>query len=261
MALRDGMKIKPKRDPLEEERKWWDKGGAQNENNKPLPAKHHFAHSAVRSRLYDTLLTLGCNSNSLILEVGCGTGEDAVYVQKASKNIVGVDISNTALKKFRANGFEGIMANTGVLPFPDGLFDYIMCSGLLHHLVGQGDLKTYLAEFVRVTKPGGYVIALEPNVFNHSGLLMNIFNSIKPGITGLVPHERALSPIYLAGVFKKAGLDEVKYIASSYVWNRYPLFISKFIYAHDASIRFKKPFSLFGWFEIIYGRKTLDHLP
>jgi len=35
------MKIKPKRDPLEEEKQWWDKGGAQNEKNKPFPAKHH----------------------------------------------------------------------------------------------------------------------------------------------------------------------------------------------------------------------------
>jgi ubiquinone/menaquinone biosynthesis C-methylase UbiE len=253
------MEIKPKRDPLEEERNWWDRGGPQNNKDKPLPARHHFAHAAVRSRLYDALLELGCNSNSLILEVGCGAGEDAVYVQKASKNIIGVDVSPTALKQFKANGFEGILANTGNLPFPDCSFDYIMCSGLLHHLVGQGDLTTYLLEFVRVTKPGGYVIALEPNVFNHSGLLMNIFNSIKPGITGLVPHERALSPIYLRNIFTKAGLEGANYVASSYVWNRYPLFISKFIHAHDASIRFMKPFNLFGWFEIIYGRKTLDH--
>jgi len=249
-----------KRDPLEEERKWWDKGEAGNEKGKPFPAKHHFAHGAVRSRLYDTLLILGCNSNSLILEVGCGTGEDAVYVQKASNNIIGVDISNTALKKFKANGFEGILANTETLPFPDGLFDYIMCSGLLHHLVGQGDLIHYLNEFVRVTKPGGYVIALEPNVFNHSGLLMNIFNSIKPGITGLVPHERALSPIYLRNIFSKAGLEGAGYVASSYVWNRFPLSVSRFIYDHDAVIRLKKPYNLFGWFEIIYGRKTLDRL-
>lgn len=248
--------IEMKYDPIEEERKWWDKGETENRKSKPLPAKHYFAHSTIRSRLYDTLLALGCDDNSSILEVGCGSGEDAVHVQKASKNIVGIDISNTALKKFKANGFEGILADTERLPFRDDLFDYIMCSGLLHHLVGQGDLGTYLMEFVRVTKPGGYVIALEPNIFNHSGLLMNIFNTIRPGITGLVPHERALSPIYLTKVFKKAGLDKVKYVSASYVWNRFPLFISRFISKHEEQIRLKKPFNLFGWFEIIYGRKA-----
>ena len=241
---------------IEEERKWWDKGETESIRPKPLPAGHYFAHSVVRSRLCDTLLALGCNNNSSILEVGCGSGGDAVHVQKASKNIVGIDISNTALKKFKANGFEGILADTERLPFRDDLFDYIMCSGLLHHLVGQGDLGTYLMEFVRVTKPGGYVIALEPNIFNHSGLLMNIFNSIKPGITGLVPHERALSPLYLVKVFRKAGLEEVECVSASYVWNRFPLFISRLISKHEGGIRLKKPFNLFGWFEIVYGRKA-----
>jgi len=245
-----------KRDPLEEERKWWDKWGPDDTIAKSLPARHLFAHSAVRSRLYDTLLELGCKNSSLILGVGCGDGEDAVHVQKASTHITGVDISETALKKFRAKGFEGILADTGRLPFPDCSFDYIMCSGLLHHLVGQGALINYVTEFVRVTKPGGYVIALEPNVFNHSGLLMNIFNSIKPGITGLVPHERALSPVYLKNVFRDAGLEDARYVASSYVWNRFPLSVSRFIYDHDAVIRLKKPYNLFGWFEIIYGRKV-----
>ena len=248
-----------KRDPLEEERKWWEQWGPDDTKAQSMPAGHQFAHSAVRSRLYDTLIELGCNSSSLILEVGCGSGEDAVHVQKASTRIIGVDVSENALKKFRAKGFEGIMADTGKLPFPDCSFDYIMCSGLLHHLVGQGDLLDYVKEFTRVTKPGGYVIALEPNVFNHSGLLMNIFNSIKPGITGLVPHERALSPIRLRNIFRDAGLENAGYIASTYVWNRFPLPVSRFIYEHDAGIRRKKPYNLFGWFEIIYGRKVFNN--
>ena len=100
------------------------------------------------------------------------------------------------------------------------------------------------------------MIALEPNLFNLSGVLMNIFNMIKPGITGLVPHERALSPLYLTRVFKRAGLTEVKCIAASYVWNRFPLPISQFISEHEERIRFKKPFSLLGWFEIVCGQKV-----
>lgn len=102
---------------------------------------------------------------------------------------------------------------------------------------------------------GGVVIALEPNAFNHSGFLMNVFNTIKPGITGLVPHERALSPLYLIKIFNHVGLNEVKCISASYVWNRFPLFISKFISQYEDKIRFKKPFNLFGWFIIVYARK------
>jgi hypothetical protein len=84
---------------------------------------------------------------------------------------------------------------------------------------------------------------------------MNIFNKVKPGITGLVPHERALSPLYLARVFQKVRLKGVKYVSASYVWNRLPLSISKFISRHEDGIRSKKPYNMFGWFEIVYGQK------
>jgi len=248
-----------KYNPIEEERKWWSNGEEKSRKTKKLlPPKHYFAHNLVRSRLCDTLVALGCNNNSSILEVGCGSGEDSIYVSKVSKNIVGVDIALEALKRFTftTNSFQGILADIKTLPFYSNSFDYVISSGLLHHLIGQGDLKEYLREFARVTRGGGHVIALEPNLFNHSGVLMNIFNTIKPGITGLVPHERSLSPLYLIKIFNEAGLEEVKCISASYVWNRFPLSISKFISKHEERIRFKKPFNLFGWWILVYGQKT-----
>lgn len=244
-----------KYNPIEEEKKWWSKAEIGRRNPRPLPAKHVFAHNCVRSKLCDTAATLGLDNNSLILELGCGSGEDATYVQKASKNIIGVDISAIALKTFKNKGFQGILANVRALPFRNNSFDCAIASGLLHHLAGQGDLAEYVTEFVRVTKKRGYVIALEPNVFHPSGILMNIFNKVKPGITGLVPHERALSPLYLTRVFKRAGLKAVRYTSASYVWNRFPLSISQFISKHEDRMRSRKPYSLFGWFEIIYGQK------
>ncbi|GAH89429.1 unnamed protein product, partial [marine sediment metagenome] len=237
--------------PIEEEKKWWLIGNKKNRKPKPLPPKHQFAHGHIRSRLYDTLVTLKCDDNSLILEVGCGSGEDAAYVQKASENIIGVDIAPVALKNFLSRGFQGVLADVKELPFHSNSFDYLISSGLLHHLIGQGDLKEYLREFVRITRRGGYVIALEPNLFNPSGFLMNIFNRINPGVTGLVPHEKALSPLYLTKIFSAAGLENVQCISASYVWNRLPLFISKFISKHEDKIRFRKPFNLLGWFVIV----------
>lgn len=245
-----------KYDPIEEEKSWYFKGKSGKGESRPLPLRHHFAHNHVRSRLYDTLVDLGCHRTSSILEVGCGSGEEARYTSKASENVVGIDVSDIAVKTFCNKGFQGILADAKTLPFHNKSFNYVIVSGLLHHLVGQGDLTEYLAEFTRVVSGGGYVIALEPNLFNHSGLLMNIFNTIKPGITGLVPHERALSPLYLTKVFKSAGLTRVKCIAASYVWNRFPLPVSRFISRHEERMRFKKPFSLFGWFEIVYGQKV-----
>jgi SAM-dependent methyltransferase len=244
-----------KYDPFQEEANWWCNNPPKN-NTISLPQKHNFAHSCVRSRLYDALIALGCDNKSLILEVGCGCGEDAIYVQKASGNIVGVDIAKIPLSHFISKGFQGALADVKNLPFHDDSFDYVVCSGLLHHLVGQGDLKIYIEEFSRVVRRDGYLIALEPNLYNVSGILMNIFNTLKPGITGLVPHERALSPLYLNRCFSDVGLCEVRSISASFVWNRFPLFVSKFISRHENKLRFKKPFNLFGWWTITSGKKT-----
>lgn len=244
--------------PLEEEKRWYITGKSGKGVPKPLPLRHHFAHNHVRSKLYNTLVSLGCCRTSSILLVGCGSGQETEYISKACDNIVGVDVADVALRMFKARGFQGILSNVEALPLHSESFDYVIAPCLLHHLVGQGNLKKYIAEFARVTRRGGYFIALEPNIFNLSGVLMNFFNTIKPGITGLVPHERALSPFYLTRVFKSAGLTDVKCIAASYVWNRLPLPISRFIAEHEERIRFKKPFNLLGWFEIVYGQKAME---
>jgi ubiquinone/menaquinone biosynthesis C-methylase UbiE len=141
--------------PIEEEKKWWRRGEINRSQSRTLSVRHHFAHNCVRSKLCDTVATLGLDDNSLILDLGCGSGEDATYVQKVSKNIIGIDISDIALRRFKNKGFQGILANVEALPFCSNSFDCVIASGLLHHLVGQGNLAEYLTEFVRVTKPGG----------------------------------------------------------------------------------------------------------
>lgn len=236
--------------PIEEEKKSWNPS-----NKKPLPLRHHFAHSCIRSRLYDALRTL-CNYKHLILDLGCNYGEDAIYIQRASENIICIDIAIVALRRFVSKDFQGVLANCIKLPLHSNSFDYVIFSDLLNHLIGQGDLKEYLEEFVRVTKEEGYLIALEPKLFHISGILRNYFNTIKPGITGLVPYERTQSPLHLTKVFKEIGLEDVNCISASYIWIRFPLPVSRFISKYLDNIRFKKLFNLFGWFIIIYCQKT-----
>ena len=144
-----------KYDPIEEEKRWYFKGKSGKGESRPLPLRHHFAHNHVRSKLYDTLVDSGCHRTSSILEVGCGSGGDTTYTSKASDNIVGIDVSDVALRTFSNKGFQGILADAKILPFHNDSFNYVIASGLLHHLVGQGNLTEYLAEFARVTRRGG----------------------------------------------------------------------------------------------------------
>jgi len=146
-----------KYDPIEEEKRWYFKGKSGKGESRPLPLRHHFAHNHVRSKLYDTLVDLGCHRTSSILEAGCGSGEDTIYISKASENIVGIDVSDMALRTFNTRGFQSILVDVKTLPFYSESFNYVVASGLLHHLVGQGNLTEYLAEFARVTRRGGGV--------------------------------------------------------------------------------------------------------
>jgi ubiquinone/menaquinone biosynthesis C-methylase UbiE len=243
-------------DPLQAEKDWRSKAARPVKPNRVFPERHCFPHRLVRLRLSEALAAAGCGNGSRVLDIGCGSGEDLEYISQVSGNITGVDVSAEAIEAFRARGFMGVVADVKALPFPDDSFDYVICSAILHHLVGQSNLINYLEEFKRVTRQGGYLLALEPNAFNISGMLMNIANTVKPGITGLVPHERALSPLYLKKVFTKAGLTKVRCITASYTWNRYPLWVSRIISKHENTIRYKKPFCYLGWFCIISGQKT-----
>lgn len=61
--------------------------------------------------------------------------------------------------------FEFVVGEAERLPFPDDTFDMVFCQTLLIHL---RDPAVGFAEMVRVAKPGGLILAVEPN--NLAGL-------------------------------------------------------------------------------------------
>ncbi len=242
-------------DPIQAEIDWRRPPPGKPNRRHITAERHHLPHRLIHQALAETLEAAGCCEGSLILDIGCGPGPDAEYISRSTRNIVGIDIVVEAVASFQKRGHRAVLADAVKLPFANNAFDYVVCPAVLHHLVGQGGLETYLGEFFRVLRPGGYILALEPNVLHLSGLLMNIANSIRPGITGLVPHERALLPSHLKKVFRSTGLEVVECSAASYTWNRLPLWVSKSMSRIERPFRSLGPFRYLGWFTIITGRK------
>ena len=113
---------------------------------------------------------LGFASITNVLDVGCGVGHwgrALAQVLPTAARMTGVDqeaqwVGSAALQADRAglaDRFTFTQGDATALPFADGTFDMATCQTVLIHLA---DPKAALKEMMRVTKPGGLVLAVEP---------------------------------------------------------------------------------------------------
>jgi ubiquinone/menaquinone biosynthesis C-methylase UbiE len=104
-----------------------------------------------------------------VLDIGCGTGTLAIAAKQrvgVTGRVYGVDASPEMLARAsgKANraGAEVVFKN-GIaerLPFPDGEFDAVLSTVMLHHL-GRKARQKCAHEVRRVLKPGGRVLAVD----------------------------------------------------------------------------------------------------
>ncbi|UCH25843.1 MAG: methyltransferase domain-containing protein [Trueperaceae bacterium] len=104
-----------------------------------------------------------------VLDVGCGPGTDTVALAARvgpGGEVVGVDYDHDMVSLAeRAAAEAGVerwvrhrCADAASLPFPTGYFDACRCERVFQHLPEPGRV---LAEMLRVTKPGGWIVALD----------------------------------------------------------------------------------------------------
>lgn len=101
-----------------------------------------------------------------LLDVGCGPGSLVPALREIGKvNVVGIDLSPEMIELARARypdaRFE--VGDVEALAFPDASFDVVLCSGMLHHLAS---LRGAMTQIARVLRPGGIMLAREPNEDN-----------------------------------------------------------------------------------------------
>lgn len=95
------------------------------------------------------------------LDVGCGTGSNSRELAARGHRVTGVDISERAIERYRAEGFEGrAMDIESGLAFADESFDLAFCSEVIEHVVRPDRLA---GELYRVLRPGGRLVLSTPN--------------------------------------------------------------------------------------------------
>lgn len=97
-----------------------------------------------------------------ILDLGCGTGELASVFLKRGYSYVGIDIEQErityAAKTYPQGKFH--VMDASALAYPDGYFDQILVTGVLHHLSDE-DVRSIVREMKRVLRPQGRALVME----------------------------------------------------------------------------------------------------
>ena len=99
------------------------------------------------------------------LEVGCGTGADAVYLSRRGFEVTAVDSAPTAVDRARTRAeLEGVTVRLvldDVFHFAhtSETFDFVYDAGF-YHFLRRVDLERFLDMLWRVTRPGSLYLAL-----------------------------------------------------------------------------------------------------
>lgn len=108
------------------------------------------------------------DSNTSILDAGCGGGRNLVYFLRTGFQVFGIDQNPKSIEQVRnlaktlapnlpAENFQ--IATLEEMPFPDESFEAVISSAVLHFAASETQFDKMLWEMWRVLKPGGLFFA------------------------------------------------------------------------------------------------------
>jgi len=107
-----------------------------------------------------------------VLDMGCGTGENALYLASRGHEVLAIDTSTTAIEVARSKGRQ--RNSTASFMVWDALeleslnqtFDTVIDSGLFHAFVLSEDGQSrYAASLAAILPAGGKLLMLEPSEY------------------------------------------------------------------------------------------------
>jgi len=134
----------------------------------PHDSLHALGARAERSR-FAALIDRAIAGDARIVEIGCGTGQMALYLARADRIVIGADLARASLalgaaaaRRFgvdRVQFVETDLQRPGLKP---GSFDVVYSSGVLHHTPNP---RASFARLAQLARPGGTIIVGVYNAF------------------------------------------------------------------------------------------------
>lgn len=125
--------------------------------------RQHWEFAHPSSELVAFVAAGSWPSGAVALDVGCGAGREAIFLASQGFHVTGVDLSEEALKIARERAekagvrVEWKQGNALALPVPDASVELINDRGCFH-MITEEDRPRYVAELIRVLKPGGRML-------------------------------------------------------------------------------------------------------
>lgn len=127
--------------------------------------------------------------DKICLDAGCGGGRFVVALAKSgAKQVRGIDISKDAIAEAKNRIQTRGLKNASVreasvlrIPYRSSSFDYVLCSGVIHH---THDPKLGFDELVRVLKPQGTLFL---SVYGRGGLKWFVNDVFRYTICNIIP--------------------------------------------------------------------------
>lgn len=106
------------------------------------------------------LIESGVVEKGAVLDICCGSGNNAIYLAQQGYTCYGIDISQTAIGYAQEKAAKGGVSckltsgNAAQLPYPDGMFTLVFDRGCFHSFAPR-DREAYIRGIHRVLKLSG----------------------------------------------------------------------------------------------------------
>lgn len=126
---------------------------------------YYFAEYKVKE-----LLPFETNARLHLLDLGCGDGATAFFMQRYLPliQITGIDVSDKSIEVAKRRGLTNVVFssfNGTAIPFAESSFDIVFIAGVLHH-ISSSTQQQLMGEIFRVLKPCGRLYVFEHNPLN-----------------------------------------------------------------------------------------------
>jgi len=98
--------------------------------------------------------------DACVLDVGCGIGAYVRRFRQYSDDVHGIEVEQERVSEASEELPNIVLAVGEDLPYPDDYFDLVFSNEVIEHV---DDDRATAAEMVRVTRPGGTIVAFAPN--------------------------------------------------------------------------------------------------